>query len=67
MEWQPQKLCVDVGEYELMVEKQKTHAGCEQKHTSWKWIVAYHGAQIAGGNVNSMEAAQQAALAGVPA
>lgn len=67
-EWNTQKLCTDVGEYELLVEKQKIHAGCEQpNHSSWKWSVAYHGAQVASGSVNKMEDAQKAALANVPA
>ncbi|MAS88108.1 MAG: hypothetical protein CMH30_09070 [Micavibrio sp.] len=35
-EWQVQKLCTDVKDYELSIEKQKTDWQCEQRRESWK-------------------------------
>jgi hypothetical protein len=64
--WATQKMCVDVGEYELSVELQKTHWNCEQKKESWKWTVSYHGSIVASGSVNSMDDARQKALSNMP-
>jgi hypothetical protein len=67
MEWQVQKMCTDVHEYELTIEKQKKSFHCEQPHGSWKWMVHYHGASVATGVTNDAEQAKQLALANVPA
>lgn len=66
MTWQPQRLCTDVGEYELIVEKQKRDWQCEQSMESWKWSVVYHGTIVASGSVNEMDAAKKQAQANVP-
>ena len=65
-DWQAQRLCIDVSDYELVVEKQKQHWNCEQTNESWKWSVIYHGASVASGSVNDLEEAKQRALANVP-
>ena len=67
MNWQTQKMCTDVGKYELIIEKQKTDWECDQKRESWKWIIVYHGSVIASGSVNSLEEAQKLAELNVPA
>jgi len=64
--WEVQKFCTDIGEYELSIEKQKKHWECEQNHESWKWIVSYHGSVVSSGSVNSVDEAKQRALANVP-
>tara|TARA_B100001093_G_scaffold468722_1_gene488915 strand:- start:607 stop:867 length:261 start_codon:yes stop_codon:yes gene_type:complete len=65
-EWQVQKMCIDVDDYELSVEKQKDRWECNQKRESWKWIVSYHGSVVASGSVNSAAEARQHAIGNVP-
>lgn len=67
MAWIAQKLCTDIGEYELVVEKQKKNWECSQEIESWKWMTVYHGSVIASGSVNDMEEAKIKAEANVPA
>jgi hypothetical protein len=64
--WEVQKMCSDVKDYELTIEKQKTDWECEQKRESWKWAVSYHGSIVASGSVNSSEEAMEKAVANVP-
>jgi len=64
--WTVQKMCTDVRDYELTIEKQKTQWQCEHKNSSWKWSVAYHGSILASGSVNSPTEAQIRAKANVP-
>lgn len=64
--WVVQKMCSDVEDYELVIEKQKTDWTCEQKHESWKWSVAYHGSIVASGAVNSPDEAMKTAAANIP-
>jgi hypothetical protein len=59
-------MCTDHKPYELVVEKQKHSAHCEQARESWKWLVAYHGTIVASGSVNNMEDAQQSAVRNIP-
>lgn len=66
LNWEEQKLCTDIGDYELIVEKQKRDWECEQKMESWKWMVVYHSSVVASGSVNSMEEAKIKAEANVP-
>lgn len=66
MNWQQQSLCTDIGDYELIVEKQKRDWKCEQATESWKWLVVYHGSIVASGSVNDMELAMKQAEANVP-
>lgn len=66
MNWQTQKICADAGEYELIIEKQKTNWQCEQTLESWKWSVIYHGSVIASGSNNSLEEAKKKAQANTP-
>jgi len=66
LDWQEQKLCSDIGDYELIVEKQKRDWECEQTSESWKWTVVYHGSVISSGSVNDVEEAKQKAEANVP-
>jgi hypothetical protein len=65
-EWQVQKMCTDIQDYELTIEKQKTDWECDQKRESWKWIVSYHGSVVASGSVNNPKEAQEKAVANVP-
>ena len=65
-EWQVQKLCTDIENYELVIEKQKSHWNCEQKRESWKWYISYHGSIVAAGSVNNIEEAKIKAEANVP-
>lgn len=64
--WQVQKMCTDVKDYELSIEKQKTDWECEQRRESWKWSVSYHGSVVASGSVNSAQEAKIQAAANVP-
>lgn len=66
IDWTIQKMCVDVEDYELIVEKEKSHWNCEQKRESWKWLVSYHGSIVASGSQNSIEAAQELAVSNLP-
>lgn len=66
MQWQVQKACIDVGDYELVVEKQKKDWNCAQTHESWKWLVNYHGAITSQGAANSFEEAKTFAEKNVP-
>jgi hypothetical protein len=66
-EWQVQKICTDIEEYELSVEKQKRDWECDQKRESWKWMVSYHGSVVSSGSVNSSDEAMALAVANVPA
>lgn len=66
IKWITQKECTDIGDYELIVEKQKSSWNCEQKRESWKWIVSYHGSIVSRGSVNSAEEARRSALANMP-
>lgn len=65
-DWQIQRICTDVQDYELTVEKQKDEWTCDQKRESWKWVVSYHGSIVASGSVNDSEEAMQKAVANVP-
>ena len=66
LDWKQQKLCSDVGDYQLIVEQQKRDWQCDQSTESWKWTVVYHGSVVSSGNVNDMEEAKQKAEANVP-
>lgn len=66
MNWEPQKICTDVGDYELIAEKLKNSWKCEQTSESWKWSVIHHGMIVASGQVNDMEEAKIRAKANVP-
>ncbi len=66
MSWITQKICTDIGEYELIVERQKHDWTCEQNAQAWKWNVIYHGTVVAGGSVNDIEQAKELAQANVP-
>ncbi|MBI1301921.1 MAG: hypothetical protein GC137_09735 [Alphaproteobacteria bacterium] len=65
-DWLVQKMCTDIEDYELSVEKQKTNWECKQTRESWRWIVSYHGSVVASGSVNSADEAKEKALASVP-
>lgn len=65
-EWQIQKMCADIDDYELIIEKQKTSWECDQKRESWKWTVSYHGSIVATGSVNDPDLAKDMALQNVP-
>ena len=66
IEWQVEKMCTDMDDYELVIEKQKTDWQCEQNRESWKWLVSYHGSIVASGAGHSTEEAQKMALSNVP-
>lgn len=66
MNWEAQKLCTDINNYELIVEKQKSLAQCSQEKESWKWVVSFGGAIVSTGSVNSLKRAQELAIANVP-
>lgn len=67
MNWQPQKLCTDINDYELIVEKQKASWHCAQTVESWRWSVAYHGAVVAQGTAKDEVQARLLAEKSVPA
>lgn len=64
--WQVQKMCTDIEDYELAIEKQKTDWECEQKRESWKWSVSYHGSIVARGAAQSPDEAMTQAYGNVP-
>lgn len=66
LNWQQQKLCTDVENYELIVEKQKRNWECDQKQESWKWSIVYHGSVVSSGSANDVESAKKLAQANVP-
>lgn len=67
MNWKVQKLCTDINDYELIVEKQKANWHCDQARESWRWNVSYCGAVVAQGSTNDVEAAKELAQKNVPA
>lgn len=64
--WITQRMCTDVGDYECIVELQKTHWNCEQPRESWKWLVSYHGSVVSSGSVGDSDTAKGMALANIP-
>jgi hypothetical protein len=66
MDWTIQKTCTDLNDYELIVERQKNHSGCDQRREAWKWMVAIHGSIVATGVSSEMDKAQAMAIANVP-
>jgi hypothetical protein len=64
--WHVQRMCTDVGDYQLIVEQQKKNWKCEQTQEYWKWSVIYHGTIVSTGVVPQAEQAQQLALANIP-
>ncbi|NCT41479.1 MAG: hypothetical protein GW778_07460 [Alphaproteobacteria bacterium] len=66
VEWKVQKLCTDIGDYELIVEQQKRDWQCDQSSQSWKWVVVFHGSIVASGSVNDAEEAKRYAEQNVP-
>lgn len=66
MNWVVQKLCSDIEDYELTIEREKNSWHCEQARESWKWRVAFHGSVVASGSVNDLELAKAQATANVP-
>ncbi len=65
-DWEIQKMCKDVNDYELVIERQKTDWQCEQNHECWKWLVSYHGSIVASGASNSQDEASEKAVSNVP-
>lgn len=65
-DWEIQKICKGVGDYELSLEKQKTDWECEQARQSWKWIVSYHGTIVSSGSSSTPEEACVRATENVP-
>ena len=65
-EWTTQKLCTDIGSYELVIEQQKNGWQCEQKRESWKWLVCYHGSVVSSGSVGDLDTAKELAISNVP-
>ena len=66
MSWHIQRLCTDVGDYELVVEKQKKTWECEQKAERWRWNVVFHGTILSSGFASGQEEAKGRALSSVP-
>lgn len=64
--WQVQKMCADIKDYELVIEKQKTDWECEQKRESWKWSVSYHGSIVARGVGQNPDEAMTQAYFNIP-
>ncbi|HPF46999.1 MAG TPA: hypothetical protein PK690_09040 [Emcibacteraceae bacterium] len=66
IEWEVQKVCTDIGDYELTIEKQKTEWACEQNFESWRWAASYHGSIVSSGSENSLEEAKHKAVMNTP-
>lgn len=67
MEWNIQKLCADVGDYELVVELQKRTWECDHTIEEWKWGIVHMGIILSNGCAIGLEEAQRLALLNVPA
>ena len=67
IDWQTQKICTDISDYELIIEKQKTEWECKQTRESWKWVISYHGSVVSSGSVPSLEDAKILAIKNCPA
>lgn len=65
--WENQRLFTDVGDYELVVEKQKRNWECEQQADVWKWAVVYHGTIVVSGTTGDEDLAKSTAIDNVPA
>ena len=66
MEWQPEKMCSTVGNYDLLIEKYKHGYKCEQLNSHWKWRVIYSGIVVAQGMAADLDTAQTSAELNVP-
>lgn len=66
MNWMVQKLCTDIDNYELIIERQKASWHCEQKLETWRWNVSLHGAVIAQGTASDEDQAKKFAEKNVP-
>lgn len=66
MEWQPEKMCSTVGNYDLLIERLKHGYQCEQKNDSWKWRVIHSGVILSQGTTADIVSAQKMAESNVP-
>lgn len=66
MNWQIQKMCTDINNYELVIERQKSSWHCEQSVEAWRWTVAYHGAVVSQGSAGDESQARALAEKNVP-
>lgn len=66
MDWQPEKLCSTVGDYDLLIERFKNGYHCEQASDSWKWRIIRSGIVISQGTAADIDAAQKLAESNIP-
>ena len=66
MEWKSEKLCSQLGEYDLLVERFKHGHHCEDQSESWKWRVIHSGVVLSQGTSPDQETAQKMAESNVP-
>jgi hypothetical protein len=66
MDWQPEKLCSAVGEYDLLIERFKHGYQCEQSNDTWKWRVIHSGVILSQGTSADIATAQKMAESNVP-
>ena len=66
MDWQAEKLCSTVGNYDLLIERFKHGYQCEQAKDTWKWRVIHSGVVLSQGISPDVETAQKMAESNVP-
>lgn len=66
MDWQPEKLCSTVGDYDLLIERLKHGYQCQQTNDTWKWRVIHSGVILSQGTSADIETAQKMAESNVP-
>lgn len=66
MTWYIQKLCTNIGEYELVIEAQKKSWRCEHEHSRWRWSVIFHGTIVTSGYAADQEVAKKRARESLP-
>lgn len=66
MEWQPEKMCSAIGDYDLLVERLKHDYHCQQENDSWKWRVIHSGVVLSQGVTGDLPTAQKMAESNLP-
>ncbi len=66
MNWQPEKMCSTMGDYNLLVERFKHGYECNQGTDSWKWRVIHSGVVLSQGSSEDVATAQKMAESNVP-
>jgi len=66
MEWHPEKMCTQKGDYDLRVERYKHGYECDNSSGGWKWAIISSGVVVSQGTSNDLASAQKMAEQNLP-